>query len=438
MSSVAITRRTWLGSLATACLGADRLPFGIDGLAAAPAKPEPPHNAIVIFLAGGMSHLDSLDPKPNAPFTIRGPWQAIDSSTPGVQLVEHLPRLAGLSQHFTLLRHLSHQQGDHRLAERQMLSGEPFTSADTPSLGAIVSSQVGWQIPPAFAAVPRHRSDAGVLGTGHDAFNTLGDAGDLLKQTSPMAIRPARRRLLTLIDDSGPRGLVPSPDGQARDQAYDRSLKLLGSRSLRHTLDLSRESAQSRAKYGDTALGRHLLLARRLVEAGSRFVLVPSPGWDTHRDNFSTMASLLPPLDQGLSALLRDLDDRGRLGQTIVLLVTEFGRTPLVNRRAGRDHWPRAMSALWAAGQRRERVLGRTDKTGGAPVGDSISPADLAVTLLTHLGIDWRNITLPPGGRLLLPDAAPIHPLTNRDPVTRPLQPGTQQPDPRTDNRTTE
>ena len=413
-----ISRRGLLTAGALSCLGSQNL----SGLLATPPNTQsksPPRSAIVVFLAGGLSPLDSLDPKPDAPVEIRGEFGSIATATPGIRLSDQLPQLARRLNRFTLVRSMAHSQGDHRLAERQALSGERFTSVDTPSIGSVVAHQVGWQVPPAYTAIPRQPSDAGVLGPACNAFSVLGDGGQLLAQSPRKQRRNGRRALLRLLDEGSAAGATANSSELTRDEAYQQSLELLSSQAFRDTINAELEPAAVRERYGEHELGHHLLLARRLVEAGSRFVLVPVPGWDTHRDNFTSLRSQLPPLDNALSALIDDLADRDRLDSTAVLVLSEFGRTPRVNRYSGRDHWPRAMTAIWCGGaDSGGRTLGATDPKGQAPRSNSISPGDLAATVLAHVGIHARGVALPPAGRLLLPDTKLITSLVAPVPMT--------------------
>lgn len=418
MTNQQINRRGLLGAGALGCLGVR----SICGLLATPPSSPPqssPRSAIVVFLAGGLSHLDSLDPKPDAADEIRGEFGSIATATPGIRLSDQLPQLASRSNRFTLVRSMAHRQGDHQLAERQALSGERFTSVDTPSIGSVVAHQVGWQVPPAYTAIPRQPADAGVLGPACNAFSVLGDGGQLLAQSPRNRQRNGRRALLRLLDERGAGGAAANSSELTRDEAYQQSLELLSSQAFRDTINSDLEPAAVRDRYGDHELGHHLLLARRLVEAGSRFVLVPVPGWDTHRDNFTSLRSQLPPLDNALSALIDDLADRDRLDSTAILVLSEFGRTPRINRYSGRDHWPRAMTAIWCGGaDSGGRALGSTDSKGQAPRSNPISPGDLATTVLAHVGIAARRIALPPAGRLLLPDTTLIESLVAPNPTT--------------------
>jgi hypothetical protein len=380
----------------------------------AQTRPES-NEASVIFvsLSGGMSHLDSLDPKPEAPREVRGEFGVIDTAVSGVQLCEYLPQLAASLDRFTILRAVAHRQTDHLLARRALLTGEQFATDKTPAIGAILASHAGWRMPPAYVSIPGLPPNAGELGAACEAADVLGDVGHLLQagpQGGEMNSAQFQRRV-GLLDEMmrrSPRSDIRSQALSDRKISYDRAIEMLGSQTLVQALELNSEPDATRDRYGRDSWGDHLLLARRLVEAGSRFVIATLGGWDTHSHNFKTLREQLPRLDRSLMALIDDLDARNRLGTTTVVVTGEFGRTPNINMNAGRDHWPRAMSVLWAGGgSQGGRVIGCTDATGAEPTDARLTPGDLAYTLLERLGVDAHNIASP-SGRVYLPDARRI------------------------------
>lgn len=373
---------------------------------------------ILFFLAGGLSHLDSFDPKPNARCQYRGEFASINTAVAGVRFCEHLPKLAAAAGNAALLRSVTHSQGDHNFATRYVLTGEKLATPDTPSVAAVAASHWRQMNPPAYAAIPQIGPTAGDLGAAFEAYNVLGDGGALIAESpsaadlSELALYERRGRLLSRLNDRFLGETVPADVFGAWKTTYEQAAELMSSETLRDATNLEAESAKIRDRYGRFAWGDYALIARRLIEAGSRFVVVQYEGWDTHRKNFLTLKSNLPAIDQAISALLEDLDARGRLQRTLVVVLSEFGRTPLVNRAAGRDHWPRAMSVLWCGGGTAAgKVIGETDPVGAEVVNCPVSPEDVAFTILLQLGLDPGETKLPPHGRKLLPTGQIIHDL---------------------------
>lgn len=319
-----------------------------------PGHPRPQDiSCILLWLQGGLSHLDSFDPKPDAPAEIRGEFDTIATRVAGIRLAAPLPSLALQQDQFSIVRSIVPGNGMHGLADLLMLTGAlPSSEAIYPCLGSVV---------------------------GH----VRGPRGD----------QPPFVQLGRAIDARVGGGLL----GPAFDP-----IVLDGARSEYQNIGLPGCSGRSE-HYGPTPLGRNCFLARRLVEAGTRFVLVTSEGWDTHDDGFSTLQSgLLPALDLALSALLRDLADCGRLETTLVLCLSDFGRGPKVNRFAGRDHCPLAGVALVAgAGIRSGVVVGSTGPLGDEVVDAPYEPRDLVATISDRLGIGPESAYLGPGGRVI-------------------------------------
>jgi hypothetical protein len=328
---------------------------------------------ILVFLGGGLSHLDSFDPKPEAPTDIRGRYRPIDTAVVGLHISEQLPQMAQVMGKVALLRSATHDSNHHETASNEVLSGRfgsPF--GDYPALGAVVAHEVGCEtgfagLVPPYVAIPRNPSFTWELGK--SAF--LGCRYEAYPTGVPL--RPH----------------VPSPD------------ELLAP-SFHEALTLDHEPVTIRERFGQTSVGQSLLLARRLVERGVRFVTVNCPGWDHHSSIFDRLDKKLPELDQALSALIDDMDSRGILTKTLLVVMGEFGRTPKINPSGGRDHWSRAAALLFAgAGVRPGLVLGRTDKYGAFVTQRPVSPADVAYTILDSLGIDPRQ-------RLPMPDGRPV------------------------------
>ncbi len=394
------------------------------------------HNACVfLFLFGGPSQIDLWDMKPQAPAEIRGQFRPVATRVPGVQICEHLPRLAQVMDRLCLIRSMTHRMNVHGPAISEVMTGRPYPfppttdqerPEDWPSLAAMVTRfgrpQRG--LPPAavlpwhlqFPAQPRLIAGqrAGRMGRAYDPLllplepkqqDQTARAFRLPPHFS--AARLQRRRELWQQLDSPPSALARSTAARTWEQFQHQALDLLAQGAGR-ALDLEQEPESLRRRYGNTTVGQSLLLARRLVEAGVSLVTVnwqdptkisnTNTCWDTHRNNFPKLKDLLCPIfDQAFSAFIEDLDRRGLLETTLVVAVGEFGRTPRMGevtqsnntKQSGRDHWPHAFTALVAGGGvAGGQVYGRTDRHAAYVEEDPVAPADLTATILHHLGID--------------------------------------------------
>jgi hypothetical protein len=408
---------------------------------------------LLIYLFGGPSHIDLWDLKPEAPDGFRGEFRPIATDVPGIRICEHLPRLARQADKYCLIRSMTHPHPRHGWGVYYMLTGKrhsrpdldaPPTPDDSPGIGALVSklgrtARAGVapdSLRPAPAAVTLPRwnrfldlpneyagEKAGFLGSGHDPWLVKsianGQSFSLSELELPFEVPPGRlaerRDLLDALDGKIARwGETAREYSVVQARAYD----LLSSRAVRTAFDLEREPARLRERYGRHPFGQGLLVARRLVEAGSLLVQVnwhddgsdvKSPFWDTHKDNFNALKhKLLPPLDEGLSALLHDLHQRGLLASTLVLVMGEFGRTPRIGQvvmnaatdKAGRDHWPHAYTVLAAGGGvRGGSVHGATDSRAAYVRDDPVTPPDLQATVLHALGIRPDSIVADRQGR---------------------------------------
>jgi hypothetical protein len=376
-------------------------------------------SCILIWLDGGPSHLDMFDPKPEAPAEIRGPFNTIPTSVPGLHICEHLPRTAAVMRHVALIRSLTHELGNHDTGARFMLTGHrPTPALEYPSLGSLVAHHHGFDRPiPPYVAIPHDgvggnskAAGSGYLPGVYSAFNVGNDPSRVDGLQAPEGVsfeRGERRRdMLRRMDDYS-RQVEDGHATRDRDAFYEQAYRLLGSPAAKTAFDLSRETEATRDRYGRARVGQGCLLARRLIEAGSRFVTVVDAGWDMHQQIFRELpdsrfpgSGKLPSLDRAYSALLTDLEERGLLASTLVVLMGEFGRTPKLNASAGRDHWPRAGSVCLAGGGvRGGRVIGATDGFGEAPIERPVGPADLAATVLTLLGVDPARELRTPSGR---------------------------------------
>lgn len=319
-------------------------------------------NCIFLFMNGGPSHIDTWDPKPDAPAEYRGEFNAIPTTVAGLRISEHLPKLARLARHYSVLRGVTGSEGSHERACRHMLTGcVPSPGERHPSLASLLArgNRTGGDVPP-YVAIPHalRGGGPGRLGPEGEPFA----AGD-----------PASR------DYQPPRG------------------------SWNNSFELDREPIGAAERYGASSIGRSCLLARRLVERGTRFVTISDTGWDTHGNNFKRLAcDLLPPLDQALSALIEDLHQRGLLADTLIVWMGEFGRTPKINRNGGRDHWPHAQSVVVAGGGvGGGQVIGSTDATGSFPASRAATPADLISTFAAALGAESSRTRFAQGGSLI-------------------------------------
>lgn len=360
--------------------------------------------AIFVDLPGGPSHLDTFDPKPDAPDEIRGSFGTIASNVPGIRLSEHLPKLAQCADKYAILRGVSHTLAAHRLGAEYVNTGSrPLASLEYPGYGAVISKElpVTPELPP-FVAVPRGNQRAGFLGIQYAPMNT---------GATPAAGRPFSVRGVSLgsgitVEQIERRQNLLSDLDRTFRQLEDREQLLVGlnrfnqkafemitSSKAREAFDISRESPEFAKQFADDGFSQSCLLAIRLVEAGVRFVSLSLGGWDTHTDNFTRLKDRqLPQFDAGLSALYTGLEQRGLLESTAVMCTGEFGRTPKINSRSaegGRDHYPRCMFMLMAGGgMQGGQVIGESDETASGPKNDAITPDDVAATFYHSLGID--------------------------------------------------
>ncbi len=407
------------GLLGALGLGLDdllRLRARASGPSASP--PGKAQSCILIWLAGGPSHIDTFDPKPDAPADVRGEFRPITTSVPDLRISEVLPNLARSMHRATLIRSVTSPEADHDRAAHHLLTGyRPSQALVYPSFGSVVAktheSRPG-TLPPS-VAIPDAPAFAtsGYLSPAYDPFAVAGDPNQegfrVRNLTPPDRLtlgRLRRRRAMVERLDGFARDVSATPLTSSRDQFVDQAYDLLTSSAAQAAFRIGDESAAVRDRYGRSPFGQSCLLARRLVEAGVSFVTLNDRGagalgWDTHQANFPTIKdTLAPPLDRGASALLADLEERGLLDQTLVVLMGEFGRTPKINPNAGRDHHSRANSVLMAgAGMPGGLVVGRTDTRGESPADRPVTPADLAATLYTALGIDPNHQFETPDGR---------------------------------------
>jgi hypothetical protein len=401
-------------------------------------------SVILIFNCGAPSHIDLWDPKPDAPADVRGAFNPISTNVDGIRVSELMPRLAQRADRCAIIRSVNHQQTSHNAGMYWSIVGRPYpvdstlinpSRNDYPSCGTLV----GWlarregydaALPP-YVITPAPHCDStvyitpgqygGFLGNRFDPFVLNSDPNSPnfkvpnLEPVQGVTLdrMHSRRSLLQKLDQ----GLRALEDTSMRDldSAREKAFALVTSSEVRRAFDLSQEPAKVRDRYGRHTWGQSHLLARRLVEAGARFVTTvngQSIIWDTHKDNFRLLKDrLVPPMEQAFAALLDDLCERGLLESTLVLWMGDFGRTPKINADAGRDHWPQCYSVVMAGGGiRGGQVVGESDRSGAFPVSRPVSPADVHATVFAALGYDPHSTTYP------APEGRPV-PLSEGEPI---------------------
>ena len=424
-----ITRRHVLRLGATSLFTGLALPRLLESEARAAAPRARAKSCIFLFLEGGPPHQDMWDPKPMAPAEIRGPFQPISTAVPGTTFTEHCGRCAKIADKFTVVRSHSHNDNGHATGYHYVMTGRRPTFSDGeypvpnnelfPSIGSVMARELGSNgTLPAYINMPHPMKSGGpgFYGARYAPFvieadpsqpdfevKDLGEVGGVTT-----ARRERRQRMLAELEQQRTR------DGRAAAMStyYAKAYDLITSPAARQAFRIDDEPAAVRDVYGRTQIGQCALLARRLVEAGCRFVGVDAPGWDVHFNCFPSLAGdLIPRADQAFAALVTDLDQRGLLDDTLVVMMGEMGRTPRINAQAGRDHWSMAQSILFAGGGTRPgQIIGATDRTAAAPTGDPVSVSDLLHTLCTLLGVDsqkeypdplGRPVPIVNGGRLI-------------------------------------
>jgi hypothetical protein len=373
--------------------------------AAAPTQAKLPR-CILIWLDGGPSHLDTFDLKPDAPEEVRGPFKPIDTRVPGVRICEHFRNLAAHMDKVCLIRSMTSELGEHNFGSQYLLTGyKPSPVLEHPSYGAVVAHErKGKPVLPSYVAVPGFSPAAGngYLPASCRPFAVGGDPSrpdfkvrDLEGPLGPPRLERRREFLADL--DRLSRQIEDGSARQERDAHFEQAYRLILSPAARKAFDVGKEDGDVRKRYGMQRLGQSCLLARRLVEAGCPFVTVTDTTWDHHVNVFRALKEgfvggsngKMMQLDQALGALLGDLDASGLLKETLVVVMGEFGRTPKLNANAGRDHWPRAFSVLLAgAGVKPGQVVGKSNARGEEPAERPVTPAELARTLYTLLGIE--------------------------------------------------
>jgi hypothetical protein len=432
-----LTRRDFLraGALSAGAVG-----LSLTDLTRAEAGAKADVNCILLFLVGGPSQLDTWDLKPYAPDTVRGPFKPIKTNIPGVQIGEHFPRMARMADRYAIVRSVHHQAAPiHETGHQLMQTGHLFRGGrEYPHYGAVVSHVMGTRaegVPP-FVVVPTpigntgvsvsHGQGAGYLGATHEALLLRGDPsaeGFCIVDGLDPARLPRRNALVDAVDQAH-RACDGARDDNSAEYKNSPVMDRVFSPKAKEAFDIAAERDEVRSRYGPNTFGQSCLLARRLVEHGVRLVTVNmfdtvfnQITWDCHADGGALATTLddyketlCPMFDRAYTALLEDLQQRGLLDSTLVLAMGEFGRTPQLNPRGGRDHWPGVWSILFAgAGIRGGQVIGASDSTGAEPKDRPVSPAEVAATIYQGLGID-PNTRLPGPDKQLMPlaEAGPI------------------------------
>ncbi len=382
------------------------------------AAQTPTESVILIWQGGGPSHIDTWDPKPDAPAEIRGTFNPIDTAAPGIQISEKLPLIAKQMDKISIIRSITTGEGAHERGSHYMLTGfTPLPGFAVPGYGAVAAKFRGGRsaLPP-YIAIPSpidNGGTAGFLGAALNPFSPSGDPASRnfsvrdLDLPNGMTVEQAdrRRTLREAIDAQFNKFESGSDTIRATGEFFNRAYALLGSQEARAAFDLKQEKDAVRDEYGRNRFGQSALLARRLVETGVRFVTISVGGWDTHYNGFRSLGeNLLPMYDQTVSTLIRDLHDRGLLKNTMVLSMGEFGRTPVINKDGGRDHYARVFSMMMAGGGLKGGVaVGASDSRGMEVAARPIRPEDVAATIYKQLGIDYtQSIESPEGVRITL------------------------------------
>ncbi len=395
-------------------------------------------NCIMLFLLGGPSHIDTWDPKPDAPAEVRGPFRPIATRVPGIRITEIFPRLAPLADKFSLIRSVYHTAtAVHDTGHQMMQTGRLFSGGiEHPHIGCVLGYLKGRRGEvPAHVLIPRpmgrtggnmpHGQTAGYLGKTHDPFVLNADPSvkdfqvpDLLPPGYISAVRARRRQKMRAAVEGALGAFEKTPQAKALDDSFELAYRLMSSRQAREAFSLDREPEKVRDRYGRTRFGQSCLLARRLIERGVRFVTVnmfetvfDEITWDIHGSrpftDITEMARLVAPnFDRACSALLEDLQERGLLSNTIVTAMGEFGRTPKINPAGGRDHHPGVWTILMGGGPiLGGRVVGESDALGYIPKSRPVTPAEVAATLYKGLGLDpHRELPGPQNRPLPLAD----------------------------------
>tara|TARA_R110002096_G_scaffold230531_8_gene420199 strand:- start:2671 stop:4005 length:1335 start_codon:yes stop_codon:yes gene_type:complete len=368
---------------------------------------------IHIYLPGGMAHQETWDPKPYSPSEYRGPYKAINTNVDGLQFSENFKNLAKVADKMTVIRSMTHGEAAHERGTHNMFTGyRPSPALSFPSFGSVISHEFGPRksLPP-YVCVPNQPNEfagTGYLSSMYGPFSVGSDPAsdkdfkvrDLTMPSGVDGTRFERRRSLLETVDSHFRGMEQADSIDAMDSYYQRAYSLIGSSDAREAFDLDKEDEKTKERYGKNAAGMRMLLSRRLVESGVRLVTMTYGSWDHHDKIKDNIGRQVPSFDKALATLLTDLDERGLLDSTLVMVSSEFGRTPKINKTDGRDHWPRVFSTMLAGGGiKRGYVHGSSDSLAAEPDENPVDVQSFAKTVYSQLGINADKELIAPGPR---------------------------------------
>ena len=367
---------------------------------------------IHIFLPGGMAHQESWDPKPLAPIEYRGPLGTVDTKIPGVKFSQNLAQTAAIADKLTIVRGMTHGEAAHERGTHNMFTGyRPSPAIQYPAFGSVISHELGSRnnLPPYVCVpnVPNEFAGTGYLSTAFGPFSLGSDPANKGFKVRDLNMREGitqerfdrRRNILSTVDEHF-RTLEKSDAISAMDSFYQAAYSLVSSKEAREAFNLAAEPDAIKKEYGENEAGQRMLMARRLVEGGVRLVSMTFGGWDMHSNIAGGMNGSLPKFDQAFAALIRDLERRGMLDKTLVMVSSEFGRSPKINKDAGRDHWPRVFSVAFAGGGfKKGYIHGSSDPTGSEPDNDPLTVENMAATVYRCLGINSDKRLMAPGNR---------------------------------------
>lgn len=376
------------------------------------SKEGPAKSVINIFLPGGLAHQDSFDPKPYAPIEYRGELRTIKTKVEGLLFSELMKDTAQVADKITVCRSMSHNEAAHERGTHNMFTGyRPSPAILFPSMGSVVSHEFGPRKSlPQYVCIPNQPTTyagPGYLSSSYAPFSLGSDPAnknfavrDLRLPGGVDQKRFARRRSMLEAVNEHFASKEKSDEVRAMDTFYQRAYSLISSKEAREAFNINAEPAKVRDEYGQNAAGQRMLLARRLVAAGVRFVTLTFGGWDHHGGIFNALRNQMPAFDKAFATLIRDLDRTGLLDTTLVMVTTEFGRTPKVNANGGRDHWPKVFSIVLAGGGiKKGFVCGASDPTAAEPESDPLSVEDWATTVYHQIGIVADKELMAPGDR---------------------------------------
>jgi len=370
----------------------------------------PAKSVIFIYLPGGMAHQETLDPKPFAPIEYRGPLGSIQTVVPDIRLGELMVNTSKIADKISIIRSMTHGEAAHERGTHNMFTGyRPSPALQYPSMGSVVAHEFGPRknLPP-YICIPNQPNEfagTGYLSSSYSGFGLGSDPASGSFAVRDLKIPVAedrfsrRKKVLDIVNtDFNQKQEADSID--AVNSFYNRAYSLIGDENAREAFNIEKEPSELRDKYGRNTAGSRMLLARRLVEFGSRFVTLTYGGWDMHDNIANGMNSQLPAFDKGFATLIEDLSDRGLLDSTLVCVVSEFGRTPKINGTAGRDHWPKVFSTIMAGGGIKQGLAyGTSNATASEPDENQVTIEDWAATIYNRLGIVADKELMAPGDR---------------------------------------